>query len=43
MAKYEVHVTLEASSIQAAINSIVYPDGEELPGISLVWAEVVDD
>lgn len=42
MAKYEVRVTLEASSIQAAINSIVYPDGEELAGISLVWAEVVE-
>lgn len=43
MAKYEIHVTLEASSIQAAINSVVYPCGEELQGITDIWANEVSE
>lgn len=39
MTKYEVTVTIEASTIQGAINALLYPDGDPISGVSRVWAE----
>ena len=38
MTKFQVTVTVEANSIQQAINRVLYPDGEELAGVTEVTA-----
>lgn len=39
MSRYEVHVTIDADSLQDAINRIIYPEGMELQGLTRIWAE----
>ena len=38
MTKFQVTVTIEAPSIQQAINRVLYPEGEELAGVIEVTA-----
>lgn len=43
MSVYDVTVTLEADSIQNAVNRLLYPDGIPVEGVSKIWAEEVTE